>query len=139
MQWDSTAHGGFTTASATPWMKANPNYTRINADAQVDDPSSTFNYWASMLAARKKYKDVLVYGNFELVDRDNEKVLAYCRRAETGETMLVLCNFSPDAVEWKGEMGLIREVALSNFGRDVKHFTAGKVTLQPFEACALLI
>jgi glycosidase len=139
MQWDSTAHGGFTTESTTPWMNANPNYIRINAESQVDDPSSTFNYWSSMLATRKKYKDVLVYGNFELIDRDNEKVMVYKRRAETGETMLVLCNFSPDTVEWKEDMGQVKDVVLSNYGRDVAHFGTRKVTLEAYEACALLI
>lgn len=139
MQWNTTAHGGFTTASATPWMNANPNYTRINAESQVDDPSSTFSYWSSMLATRKKYKDVLVYGNFELIDRDNEKVMAYKRRAETGETILVLCNFSPDVVEWQEDVGQVKNVVLSNYGRDVVHFGTGKVTLEPYEACALLI
>ncbi|MGH3348101.1 MAG: alpha-amylase family glycosyl hydrolase, partial [Nocardioides sp.] len=36
MQWDSTAHGGFTTGS--PWLEVSPDHVTVNAAAQVDDP-----------------------------------------------------------------------------------------------------
>lgn len=139
MQWSSSEHGGFTSSAAKPWMTSNPNHTDINAEFQVDDSASTFNYWSVMLAARKKYKDVLVYGNFQLLDREDEKILVYKRQAYTGETMLVLCNFSPESVQWKGEVGEVKEVALSNYGRKISEFKDGKVTLDPYEACALML
>jgi glycosidase len=120
-------------------MRSNPNHSSINAESQVDDPASTFNYWSSMLAARKKYVDVLIYGNFQLLDREDEKIVAYERKAETGETMLVLCNFSPDTVQWNGVIGEVKEVALSNYGRVLSNFKSGKVNLEAFEACALLL
>jgi len=139
MQWSSSDHGGFTSSSTKPWMTSNPNHTSINAESQVDDAASTFNYWSSMLAARKKYKDVVVYGNFTLLDSEEEKIVAYKRQAETGETMLVLCNFSPDTLQWEGEVGEVREVALSNYGRTLSDFKDGKVALEAYEACALLL
>jgi glycosidase len=139
MQWKSTIHGGFTSPSAQPWMRAHPNFSRINADAQIHDPASTFSYWKSMLAVRKKYKDVLIYGNFELIDRENQKVFAYKRRYETGDTMLVLCNFSHDKVEWDSEEVEAMEVAMSNYGRDLTDFDSGRILLEPYEAIALMI
>jgi len=139
MQWNSEDHGSFTSSSTKPWMRANPSYESINAESQVEDSASPFNYWSSMLAARKKYKDVLVYGNFQLLDREDEKIFAYERQAETGEKILVLCNFSPDKVEWKGEVGEVKEVVLSNYGRAVSDFRDGKVTLDAYEAWAVLL
>jgi glycosidase len=139
MQWNSESNGGFTSTSAKPWMKVNPSCERINTDSQVDDPASTFNYWSSMLAARKKYKEILVYGNFQLLDRADEKILAYERQADTGEKILVLCNFSPDKVQWKGDIGEVQEVVLSNFGRTASDFKGGRVTLSAYESCAVLL
>lgn len=139
MQWNSESHGGFTSPSSKPWMKANPSYEWINAASQVDDPASTFNYWSSVLAARKKYKDVLVYGNFQLLDRANENVVAYERQAESGAKILVLCNFSPDETQWKWELGKVKEVVLSNYGRIMSDFKDGSVTLNAYEACAFLL
>lgn len=92
-----------------------------------------------MLAARKRYKDVLVYGNFHLLDREDEKILAYERQAETGERMLILCNFSSETAQWKGEVGDVKEVAISNYGRKLSDFRDGKVALDAYEACALLL
>jgi glycosidase len=139
MQWNSEDHGGFTSSSTKPWMRANPSYESINAESQVEDPASTFNYWSSMLAARKKYKDVLVYGNFQLLDRADEKIFAYKRQAETGEKIVVFCNFSPDKVQWRGEVEEVKKVVLSNYGRTVSDFIDGKVTLDAYEACAMLL
>lgn len=45
------------------------------------DPNSVFMYWAAVLAARKRFKDVLVYENFRLLDRDNKRVLRMRGRA----------------------------------------------------------
>ncbi len=92
-----------------------------------------------MLAMRKKHKDVLVYGNFEVVHPDDEKIIAYTRSSVAGDTILVLCNFSPDTVEWKGEMGKVEEVAVSNYNRTREDFREPKVTLGAYEACALFL
>ena len=38
MQWDSSCNAGF--SAGRPWMKVNPNYTQINAKAELKDPES---------------------------------------------------------------------------------------------------
>jgi hypothetical protein len=35
------------------------DYVRVNAEAEVKDPNSTYHYWATVLKLRKKYLDVL--------------------------------------------------------------------------------
>ena len=42
MQWDDTENAGFT--QGIPWIKVNPNYREINAESQVNDPCSIYNY-----------------------------------------------------------------------------------------------
>ena len=138
MQWSNTPHAGFTSADSKPWMSAMPNYTEINAEAQVNDLRSPFSYWKSMLAMRKKYKDIVVYGNFEMVDETNEKIIAYTRQSENGDMMLVLCNFSPDKVEWKHWDVKPRDVVLSSYGRSLNDVGSGAISLDAYEAIAFL-
>ena len=42
MQWSDSPNAGFTVG--TPWIKVNPNYKEINAESQISDKSSVFNY-----------------------------------------------------------------------------------------------
>ena len=89
-QWDTTKNAGFT--SGKPWLKVNPNYTIINAEAQEKDPNSTLNYFRSLVQLRKK-EPVFVYGKYTLLDRENPNVFAYTRDLED-KKILVLLNFS---------------------------------------------
>jgi glycosidase len=142
MQWTSDSKsGGFSPSSNLPWMSVNPNTKAINAEAQTNDPSSPFSYWRSVLAARKQYKDILVYGDFEMVDEANEKVLAYIRRAEIGSAILVVCNFSAEAIEWTldGAVGNVKNVVLGNVEKIPESFGDGKFALSPYEAFAVLL
>jgi glycosidase len=139
MQWDVSPNAGFTSEKSKPWMSANPNFTEINAESQVNDAESPFSYWKTMLAVRKKYKDILVYGNFKVVDDTNEKVMAYKRQSEQGESILVLCNFSADKVEWNGERANTKDIVLSSYGRSLNEVESGSISLDPYEAIALLL
>lgn len=142
MQWTSDPiSGGFSTSSNPSWMKVNPNTETINAAAQVNDPSSPFSYWQSVLAARKEYKDIIIYGDFELLDEKDEKVMAYTRTAEDGSVMLVVCNFSADEISWtsEGKVGSVKKVVLSSNGKTPSDFVGGKVALAAYEAFAVLL
>jgi glycosidase len=143
MQWTSDPHsGGFSQSTSPPWMRVNPNTTTINAASQIDDPSSPFSFWQSVLSARKKYKNILVYGDFEMLDEEDEKVMAYVRRAEDGNAMLVVCNFSAEEVEWSLAMEdtHVEEVVLTNSEKTLGDFKGGKViTLTAYESCLVLL
>ncbi len=89
-QWDTTKNAGFTTGK--PWLKVNPNYTIINAEAQEKDPNSTLNYFRALVQLRKK-EPAFVYGKYTLLDRENPNVFAYIRELK-GKKILVLLNFS---------------------------------------------
>jgi oligo-1,6-glucosidase len=90
-QWDATTNAGFSTG--TPWIKVNPNYTGINAAAQVNDTSSVLNYFKKMVKLRKD-NPVLVYGSYQLLDNGQKDIYAYLRILGK-DTVLVMMNFSP--------------------------------------------
>ncbi|KAK1690948.1 alpha amylase [Colletotrichum godetiae] len=140
MQWTDAPNAGFTTPQATPWMTVHPNHTEINVASQVSDPGSVFHFWKTVLATRKRYLDIFVYGDFALVDEKNERILAYARRAEDGAVAVVACNFSSETVSWEGlKAESVKEVLVSNGGKTVKDFSGGKVSLGPYEGAVVLL
>ncbi|KAK1636490.1 alpha amylase [Colletotrichum phormii] len=140
MQWTDAPNAGFTTPQATPWMTVHPNHTEINVALQVSDPASVFNFWKTVLATRKRYLDIFVYGDFALVDEKNERILAYARRAEDGAVAVVACNFSSETVSWEGlKAESVKEVLVSNGGKTVKDFRGGKVSFGPYEGAVVLL
>ena len=73
ISWDSSLpHAGFTTAS-TPWMTLNSDIQQTNIASQESPPSSVLNTWRSLIRFRKQWAEELVYGDFELVDREHEE------------------------------------------------------------------
>lgn len=97
MQWDATAHGGFT--AGTPWLVVNPNYKEINAEEAVADPDSIFHYYRRLIELRKQH-EVIVYGKYELLLEDHEHIYAYTRTLGD-ERLLVILNFFADPVNFE--------------------------------------
>ncbi|OAT81983.1 glucohydrolase [Bacillus sp. MKU004] len=136
MQWDDSEHGGFTTGD--PWLKVNPNYTEINAEQAVEDPDSVFHYYRRLISLRKEYP-IMVYGSYELLMPDHDKIYAYTRKYE-GRTMLVMLNFSDEKpvfklpTEYEGAGGLLIGNYRVEAGTDIR-----EVELRPYEARVYLM
>ncbi len=129
MQWNSSSHAGFTTG--TPWIKVNPNYDEINAENQVDDPDSIFNYYRKLIKLRKSY-DVIINGRFNLLAEDDEQVFAYTRTLDE-EQLLVVCNFSGDTPVFNVPEGFNEaKLLLGNY--DDSGELEETITLRPYEA-----
>ncbi len=110
MQWSKEENAGFT--SGTPWMKVNPNYTEINAEAELADENSIFYYYKRLIRLRKDHP-VFADGEFELLLEEDEQIFAYTR--SNADTKLLVCvNFSDKAAEcpalndWENAETLIR-------------------------------
>lgn len=133
-QWNNTANAGFTTA--TPWIKVNPNYQTVNVAMEEKDPSSVLNYFKKMIKLRKTLPE-LVYGKYELLDRNNPRVYAYTRSLGT-QKLLVLLNFSAiktnfmvaDAVGKPGR-ALINNLSELSFNKTDK---GNDFILRPYQA-----
>ena len=131
MQWDASKNGGFTTAE--PWLSVNPNHTRINAAAQVDDPNSVFAHYQKLIALRKQY-DVIAYGDFAPLDETHPSVLAYTRRFH-GEQLVVINNFYRSEVDWNCPVNLDGFTCLLSNYADSSVQT--KLHLRPYESLVL--
>jgi oligo-1,6-glucosidase len=98
MQWSSGPNAGF--SSGSPWIGLNPDYSRVNAEAQEADPNSTLRFARTMIRLRKDHL-ALVYGSFELLAREDPRLFAFIReggrdgaRAIARERLLVEINMS---------------------------------------------
>ena len=131
MQWDDSAQAGFT--DGAPWIKVNPNYKEINVAQQLEDPNSIFYYYQKLIRLRKE-KDIIVYGGFEPLYRDDEQIFAYIRRQDQ-EKLLTVCNFSDKNAEMEiPEEFKGAECLITNLDRTVFE---GKIVLKPYEAFVL--
>lgn len=144
MQWSAAPNGGFTGANVKPWMSVNPEYTHVNAEDQVKDPQSLYHYWNSVLKLRKKYLDIFVYGNYELVDRDSQEVYAYTRAYDTSKA-LVLANWTDHDLSWNSaaqKIDKVKEVLLDSYesaSSAQARFSGAQWTLRPYEAVVILL
>jgi oligo-1,6-glucosidase len=133
-QWNTTANAGFTTG--TPWLKINPNYATINAEAQEKDPKSILNYFRSLIQYRKAHP-ILVYGAYELLSPDDPSIYAYTRSMD-GKKLLVLLNFSKQTVAYTIPDGIKPDAAQIN-NYDQLDLKGNVATLKPFQAVILAV
>jgi len=100
MQWDDTKEAGFTTGK--PWIGVNPNYKIINAKAELEDKTSVFYYYQKLIQLRRnsQWSDIIVYGTYNLLDKEDENIFAYTRQFGDRK-ILVVCNVSANEVQYK--------------------------------------
>ncbi len=129
-QWDATANGGFTTA--TPWIKANPNYATINQAAAEKDANSTLNYFRKMTKLRKD-NPALVYGKYMLLDKANPNVYAYTRTLGNVKLLIVL-NWSKIQMNWNLPAGITPkgEPLINNYA--ITNMSQNSILLKPYQA-----
>jgi len=132
MQWDDTSNSGF--SSGSPWIPVNPNHVTINVAAQNEDPDSILNYFRKMTALRKA-DEVLIYGDYEMVDPENEQVYAYLRTLEN-DARLILLNFSDKDAKMELPQNIKPSSILIN---NVSDFILDRriVQLKPYQAVVL--
>lgn len=74
MQWSNEENAGFTTGK--PWLKLNPNYTKINVEKDLEDTNSIFYTYQKLIRLRHE-NAVVVDGDFELVENTSDNILAF--------------------------------------------------------------
>lgn len=131
MQWDNSANAGF--SEARPWIKVNPNYTEINAQEQLNRDDSVFHYYQKLIALRKQ-KEIIVYGNFELLLPEDEDIFMYTRVLEK-EKLLVICNFSKNERVVKLPDGFeAGDILITNYENPE---ISDELKLRPYEAIVI--
>ena len=131
MQWDASANAGFTTGK--PWLKPNPNFTKINVAAQQADADSVLGFHRRLIALRKA-EPVFVYGTYELLMADSPKIYAYLR--SLGDTqVVVVCNLTAHAAQFTHSGLTLRHGKLLLANQDVAaHSDLNVLALRPYEA-----
>lgn len=97
MQWSADINGGFSAAPAEQLYSpviADPiaGYKSVNVESQSLNPSSLLNWMRKVISIRKQYK-VFGRGSVKFLESDNHKVLAYLRRYEN-QQVLIVANFA---------------------------------------------
>jgi alpha-glucosidase len=87
MQWDAGPNAGFSAAKVT-WLPVAPGYAARNVASESSDPDSLLSFYRALIRLRKENSE-LRNGGFELIDDQDDDVLAYMRGA-----VLVALNFS---------------------------------------------
>ena len=124
MQWNTEKNAGFTTG--TPWLPVNRNYLLVNAEDQVNDPNSVYNYYKKLIALRHRYP-VIVYGQFVPLLEDDPNVWAY-RREYEGAVLTVALNWTDKKAPCTLMDETPGEILISNYS------THQQGVLQPYEA-----
>lgn len=92
MQWDAGPNAGFT--AGVPWLPVNPNYTWLNAAAQIDAPDSVFAHYRALIRLRHELP-VLVDGDFTPLLAQDPQIWAYTRTTPH-RRLLVIANCGRD-------------------------------------------
>ncbi len=130
MQWDGTRNSGFT-KSAKPWLAVNPNYTKVNVQAESGRGDSVLSFYREMIRLRGS-KSVLVFGSYKDISGTHPHVYSYVRSDASGRVVVVL-NFSNDPVDFKLPADItLKRTLISNVpGTEL---STGKLRLQPWQS-----
>ena len=137
MQWSADEHAGFT--DGEPWIPVNPNHEEINAEAEREDPESVWHYYRDLIDLRHA-EDVLVYGSYELLLPDHDRLWVFTRTLtddadRVEERTLTVLNFGRDETRFEppaAVAGEADELLVSNY--PVESTTVDAETLRPWEA-----
>ena len=127
--WNGEKYGGF--SEETPWLEMTEEYPKINANAQVGQQGSIYEFYREMIAYRQSgpHRDTLIYGAIEPVETGDD-VIAY-RRYTDEESICCLFNFSGE----EREETLPSENGTPLWGNlDHVSVDGNKIRLQPYQA-----
>lgn len=131
MQWEASAHGGFT--DGTPWLAVNPNCETINVTAAREEPNSVSHYYRRLIALRHRHNG-LIYGTYDLLMPDHPTIYAY-RRTLDNDALLVSLNFAAEDVAYRPSNKGPIEAGTRLVGNYSEADAVDEVTvLRPYEA-----
>jgi alpha-glucosidase len=128
MQWSDEENAGF--SNGTPWLKVNPNYKKINVEAQNNDADSILNFYKKMIRL-KKSNAVFTYGIYELLLKEDPQIYAYTRTSAE-EKVIVITNLSVEPAEITGVSLDFQNLLLNNYEVS-EHEPLRQLTLKPYE------
>jgi oligo-1,6-glucosidase len=132
MQWTGDCNAGFT--GGMPWIRINPDYRVVNVAVEERDTGSVLHYFRRMIQLRKS-EPALVYGRYQLLDRENPEVYAYTRTLK-GRTLMVALSFSAKGGHTALPAGYgPGETLINNFASSP--LQGAELVLRPYQAVVL--
>lgn len=132
MQWDDSKLAGFSSGEKS-WMKVNPNFKEINVKNELKNPNSILNYVKKMIEFRKDHPE-LIYGKYELLDRENQNIYSFTR-SQNGKSYLILLNFSEKNSTAQTGLNFKNAVyQLGNYPDKPVNDNTGNFKLRPWES-----
>ncbi|CAI4922298.1 AVN_HP_G0095410.mRNA.1.CDS.1 [Saccharomyces cerevisiae] len=94
-------NAGFTGPDVKPWFFLNESFEQgINVEQESRDDDSVLNFWKRALQARKKYKELMIYGyDFQFIDLDSDQIFSFTKEYED-KTLFAALNFSGEEIEF---------------------------------------
>lgn len=135
MQWNNKEHSGFTTG--IPWINVCKNYKEINAESQINDENSIFNYTKNLISLRKNHS-AFINGDIEFIFEEHNKIFSYIRKNDE-EKILVICNFYGENEKITLENIIIKDVKKIFGNYDSFDIINNEIVVRPYEAMVLLI
>ncbi|WP_294405371.1 alpha-glucosidase [uncultured Clostridium sp.] len=130
MQWNNSNNAGF--SDCQPWIGVNENYPEINVDKQLKDENSILNFYKELIKL-KKSNESLIYGKYELILAEHDKIYSYMRIYDE-ERYLIICNLSDETVEYSYDNAELnyKNLLISNY-KVKEHSKMNSFDLQPWE------
>ena len=136
MQWDDSKNAGF--SGADPWIPVGKSYKSINVETALKDKNSIFYHYKKLIKIRKEY-DVISYGSFKIILENHDKVLAYTRKLENTE-LVILNNFYSENTEVILDEIVTfdnSKILLSNYSDSIN--LQKKIILRPYESVVYIL
>jgi maltose alpha-D-glucosyltransferase/alpha-amylase len=139
MQWSPDKNGGFSRAPhhklfMPPINRGQYSYEFVNVEAAEEDPHSLLHFTRRLVSLRQQHRKVFGRGSFDLLEVDNQSILAFLREYD-GEMILVVTNLSrfvqsvelpvPEDLKGRAPVELFGQSTLPPLGDDDYHLTIG--------------
>lgn len=106
MQWDGGENAGFCAQGVTPWMRVHDDWEENNAQSQLEDSNSLLEFWKQILKLRRQYKDLFVYGHYEVVETGDDDLFVFTKESGKMKSLTVV-NMSDKQKIWGGVSAIL--------------------------------
>src|SRR5699024_6679585 len=122
MQCDDSRNARLT--DVEPWIEVAENYSDINAKKAVEDNNSVFYTYKKLIDFRHNM-EILTTGDIRPLLMKDKDLFAYERNL-SGESLLVISNYSDRTLPYPEDVDTTGEILISNYDNQVSE-------LRPFE------
>ena len=139
MQWDASAHAGFTSGPTT-WLPIAANYAECNVENESNDPTSSLSLYRKLGLLRNE-KQSLRTGGIKVFEHTPSDVLVFMRSHPDDDSYLTVINFSDKPVSCTLPVPAAKVVVSSNpmALADLPDKSIDSYNLQPHEAILCLV